>query len=98
MKDKKVQEATMAKSQFTQDQIMAVVLEINAEHTPKDLARKYGISRSTLYRWRARLADRRKPLSDHLRSLEIENSQLKSKIAELSLDYASLRIALVRDL
>ena len=88
----------MAKPQFTQDQILTVVLEINAEHALKDFARKHGVSRSTLYRWRAKLADKRKPLSDHLRSLEIENSQLKSQIAELSLEYASLRTALVRDL
>lgn len=52
----------MAKSQFTQEQIEAVVLEINAERAPKDIARKYGVSRSTLYRWRAKLADKRKPL------------------------------------
>ncbi|MBA5863410.1 MAG: transposase [Nitrospira sp. CR1.1] len=88
----------MAKPQFTQDQILTVVLEINAEHALKDFARKHGVSRSTLYRWRAKLADKRKPLRDHLRSLEIENSQLKSQIAELSLEYASLRTALVRDL
>jgi len=85
----------MAKSQFSQDQIMAVVLEISAERAPKDVARKYGVSRSTLYRWRSKLSDKRKPLGDHLRSLEIENRQLKSEIAELSLDYASLRTALV---
>ncbi|MCS6263311.1 MAG: transposase [Nitrospira sp.] len=87
----------MAKSQFTQEQMKAVVLEINAERAPKDVARKYGVSRSTLYRWRAKLADKRKPLGDHLLSLEIENGQLRSKIAELVLDYTSLRAALVND-
>lgn len=87
----------MAKPQFTQDQILTVVLEINAEHALKDFARKHGVSRSTLYRWRAKLADKRKPLGDHLLSLEIENGQLRSKIAELVLDYTSLRAALVND-
>ena len=49
--------ATMAKSRFTHDQIMAVVLEMNAERKPKDVARKYGVSTTTLYRWRARFAE-----------------------------------------
>lgn len=87
----------MAKSRFTHDRIMAVVLEIDAGRTLKDVSRKYGVSTTTLYRWRVKLADKRKPARDRLRSLEIENRRLKSKFAELALDYTSLRAALVKD-
>ncbi len=87
----------MAKSRFTHDQIMAVVLEIDAGRTLKDVSRKYGVSTTTLYRWRVKLADKRKPARDRLRSLEIENRRLKSKFAELALDYTSLRAALVKE-
>lgn len=76
---------------------MAFVLEINAERTPKDVARTHGVSTATLYRWRARLADKRKSSGDRLRSLAIENRRLKVKLAELALDYTSLRAALVKD-
>ena len=87
----------MANSRFTQDQMRAVVLEIDAGHTLKDVSQKYGVSRTTLYRWRVKLADKSKPARDRLRSLEIENHRLKSKFAELVLDYTSLRAALVKD-
>ena len=87
----------MAKSRFTPNQIMAVVLEINAERRPKDVARKYGVSPTTLYRWRAKLEDKANPPGDRVRLLENENRQLKSKFAELKLDYYSLRAALIKD-
>ena len=86
----------MAKLRFTHDQIMAVVLEMNAERKPKDVARKYGVSTTTLYRWRAMFAED-EPSGDRLRSLETENRQLKSKFAELKLDYYSLRAALIKE-
>lgn len=87
----------MAKSRFSHDQIMAVVLEIDEGCTLRDVSRKYGVSTTTLYRWRVKLADKSKPTRDRLRSLEIENHRLKSKFAELALDYTSLRAALVKD-
>lgn len=87
----------MAKSRFNNDQILAAVMEVNSERPMKDVARKYGISTTTLYRWRAKLADKKNPSGDRLRSLEIENRRLKSKFAELALDYTSLRAALVKD-
>lgn len=87
----------MAKSRFSQDQITAVVLEMNVARRPNEIARKYGISTTTLYRWRVKVADRRKASGDRLYSLESENRRLKNRIAELSLDYTSLRVALLKD-
>lgn len=87
----------MRKSRFTHDQITAAILEIDAGCTLRDVSQKYGVSRTTLYRWRVRLVEKRNPAVDRLRSLELENRRLKSKFAELALDYTSLRTALVRD-
>lgn len=87
----------MAKSRFTRDQIMAVIHEVDAGLTLKDVSQKYGVSTTTLYRWRGKLADEKNPAGDRLHSLEIENRRLKRKFAELSLDYSSLRAALIHD-
>ena len=86
----------MAKSRFTHEQIMAVILEMRAERKTKDVARKHGVSTTTLYRWRSKFAEDN-PSGDRLRSLETENRQLKSKFAELKLDYYSLRAALIKE-
>ena len=87
----------MKKSRFTHDQILAAILAMDAGCTITDVSRKYGVSKTTLYRWRVKLVEKRNPAMDRVRSLEIENRRLKSKFAELALDYTSLRAALVSE-
>lgn len=87
----------MAKSRFTQDQIRAIVREVEAGGSLKDISHKYGVSRTTMYRWTLKVGDNKTIDKDRLRLLEIENRRLKSKFAELVLDYTSLRAALVKE-
>jgi putative transposase len=87
----------MSRRRFTLDQISSILLEWDAGGKPKDLSRLYGISAQTLYRWRATYGKSNKHTKGRLRSLEIENRRLKQRFAELSLDYASLRTALIKD-
>ena len=87
----------MARPRLTPEQIRLLLLEIGAGRKVKDVSIHYGVSTATLYRWRAKYLDKRESVTDRLRSLEVENRRLKSKFAELTLDYASLRAALVKD-
>lgn len=91
----------MAKSRFTHDQIMAVIDEMSRGLTLKDLSRKYGVSTTTLSRWRVKLADRKpsrdSEFRDRVQLLETENRRLKRKFAELALDYTFLRAALIHE-
>jgi len=89
----------MSKLRFTQDQKAAIVSELNAGEMAAKLSRRYGVSIRTLYRWRARCVNGQQMNnhSDRLRLLEHENRQLKRQFAELTLDYATLRAALIRD-
>ncbi|TXG86845.1 MAG: hypothetical protein E6R14_02265 [Thermomicrobiales bacterium] len=87
----------MAKSRFTQHQIMAIVREMEQVRPLKALARKHGVSTATLHRWKLQVASDQGPTRERLRSLEVEHRRLKSKFAELSLDYLSLRAALLED-
>ena len=91
----------MAKSRFTHDQIMVVIDDMSRGLTLKDLSRKYGVSTTTLSRWRVKLADtkpsRDSEFRDRLQLLETENRRLKRKFAELTLDYTSLRAALIHE-
>lgn len=88
----------MLKSRFSPEQIKAVLLEIATGCSVRNVSQKYGVSTTTLYRWRARFPDKGQSTRERLRLLEIENRRLKSKFAELALDYTSLRTALVRDI
>lgn len=89
----------MSRLRFTQDQRAAIVSELNAGELAAELSRRYGVSISTLYRWRTKCAKNQQPAVDsqRLRSLEDENQRLKRQFAELTLDYATLRSALIRD-
>jgi putative transposase len=88
----------MLKPRFTQDQIRSIVSELVAGQMARELSRRYGISVSTLYRWRAKFAHEQQPADkERLRSLEDEHRRLKQQFAELTLDYATLRAALIRD-
>lgn len=87
----------MPKSRFSHDQIKAIVLEIGTAPTLKGLAHKHGISTATLHRWRLKVAKGQEPARQRLQSLEVEHRRLKNRYAELSLDYLSLRAALLKD-
>ena len=88
----------MPKARFTQNQIKAIVSELDAGQVAGEVSRRHGISLRTLYRWRAKFGDERPPDEKaRLRSLEDEHQRLKRRFAELTLDYATLRAALIRD-
>ena len=76
----------------------AIASELNAGRMARKISNRYGISISTLYRWRAKFADKHQLYDEKwVRSLEDENRRLKKQFAELTLDYATLRAALIRD-
>jgi putative transposase len=87
----------MSPSRYTREQIRKALEELKSGHTIKKVSRKYGMSTTTLYRWRVNLAPKKRLTNQHVRDLEVENRRLKNKFAELTLDYNSLRAALVKE-
>lgn len=89
----------MRKIRFTQAQRSAIVSELNAGGMVAEISRRYRVSISTLYRWRAKRANEQQPTaeSQRWRLLKDENQRLKRQFAELTLEYATLRSALIKD-
>ena len=73
--------AVMPKLRFTRDQIRVMVTELEAGQMAGEVSRRYGISISTLYRWREKFANERQ-LDDkeRVRSLEDEHRRLKKNL------------------
>ena len=82
----------MAKGKrYTQEQILAVLKEIEAGASIASVARSNGISDQTIYAWREKYSGMTKSDLAELRALQEENRRLKGLVAELSLDNAALK-------
>jgi putative transposase len=90
-------DASVRKAHFSERQRKQILQEGHTHGTVKQVCERYGISTRTFYRWQALSMGKKESEIMRLRDLERENRRLKQQIAELSLDYQSLRAALVKE-
>ena len=81
----------MRQSQFTEEQIIAILAEQERGLKTAEVCRKHGISPTTFYKWKAKyggldVSDARK-----LKSLETENARLKRLLADAMVDNSVLK-------
>ena len=87
----------MSKSRHTEAQIIAALKQVEAGRTVEDVARECGVSKHTIYGWKARFGGMEVNDAQRLRSLEDENSRLKRLVAELSLDREMLKAVIAKN-
>jgi putative transposase len=81
----------MRKSQFSEEQIIAILKQAEAGMRVADLCRQVGISEATFHRWRSKYGGLEVREAVRLRRLESENTRLKKLVAELTLDNQALK-------
>jgi putative transposase len=81
----------MKKSRFTAEQIVAILQEVASGRPGRQVARKHGITETTLYRWKRMYGGMRPTEAKRLRQLEEENRRLKRLVAEQALDMVALK-------
>ena len=82
----------MRKSRFTDEQIVAIVHESEREGvTVGQVAKKHGITKTTLFRWRKSFAGLDASQAAEPRRLQHENARLKKLGAERDLDIEILK-------
>ena len=88
----------MRKSKHTEAAIIAALKQVEAGRKVEDVAREVGVSKHTLYAWKAKYGGLEVNEAQRLRSLEDENSRLKRLVADLSLDREMLKAVISKNL
>ena len=89
---------TMKKSRFTEQQIISAIKENEAGVKPSQVARKHGISEATFYNWKAKYGGMDTSQLKRLKELEAENGRLKRMFADLSLTHEAFKDAVEKKL
>jgi putative transposase len=81
----------MKQTRYSQNQIIKILKEAETGLPILDLCRKYGISKSSYYKWKSKYGGLEVAEAERLKALEIENRRLKQMYADLSLEYQVLK-------
>ena len=80
----------------TEEQIIAVLKEVDAGAKLQDVVRRLGVSEQTYYRWKAKFGGVEVNDAKKLRALEDENRRLKTMVADQALDIQMLKAVVAK--
>ena len=86
----------MKRSQFSDEQILAIVREGEAGRKVADLCRVNGITEQTYYRLKAKYGGMELSEMQRLKQVEDENRRLKHIVAEQTLDIQALKAVVAK--
>jgi len=86
----------MKKSRYKEEQIIAVLKEVDAGAKLQDVVRRLGVSEQTYYRWKAKYGGMEVSDAKKLKSLEYENRRLKTMVADQALDIQMLKAVVAK--
>ena len=87
----------MSRSKHSEAQIIAALKQVEAGRTADDVARECGVSKHTIYAWKAKFGGMDASEAQKLRALEDENGRLKRLVADLSLDREMLKAVIAKN-
>ena len=76
----------MSKSRHTEAQIIGALKQVEGGRTAKEIAREQGVSRHTIYAWKAKYGGMDVSEAEEVKHLRDENVRPRKLVADLSLD------------
>jgi putative transposase len=81
----------MSKSKHTEAQMVAALKQMDVGRKAEDVAREVGMSKHTLYAWKAKYRGMEVSEAQEAKQLRDENARLKKLVADLSLEKDALQ-------
>ncbi|HEX3683196.1 MAG TPA: transposase [Bryobacteraceae bacterium] len=81
----------MGRGKHTEAQIIEALKQVEAGRSVEEVSRQYGVSKHTMYAWKAKYGGLEVSEAQEVKQLRDENSRLKRLVAELSLDKDALQ-------
>ena len=87
----------MSKTNHTEAQIIGALKQVEAGRRAEDVAREVGVSKHTIYAWKAKYGGMDVSEAQEVKRLREENARLKKLVADLSLDKDMLRSVIAKN-
>src|SRR5450631_4054064 len=84
-------EQYMSKSRHTEAQMIGALKQLEAGRKVEDVAREVGVSKHTIYAWKAKYGGMDVSEAQEAKQLRDENTKLKKLVVDLSLDKEMLK-------
>jgi putative transposase len=87
----------MSRGKHSEAEMITALKQVEAGRKVEDVAREVGVSKHTLYGWKAKYGGLEVSEAQRLRQLEDENGRLKKLVADLSLDREMLKAVIAKN-
>ena len=87
----------MSKSRHTEAQMIGALKQVEAGRKVEDAAREVGVSKHTLYAWKAKYGGMDVSQAQEAKQLRDENTKLKKLVVDLSLDKEMLKALIAKN-
>ena len=81
----------MSRSQHTEAQMIGALKQLEAGRKAEDIGREVGVSKHTIYAWKAKYGGMDVSQAQEAKQLRDENTRLRKLVADLSLDKDALQ-------
>ena len=81
----------MSKGKHSEAEMIAALKQMEAGRKAEDVAREVGVSKHTIYAWKAKYGGMEVSEAQEVKQLRDENARLKKLVADLSLDKDALQ-------
>jgi putative transposase len=87
----------MSKGNHSEAQMIGALKQLEAGRTAEDIGRELGVSKHTIYAWKAKYGGMTVSEAQEAKQLREENTRLKKLVVDLSLDKEMLKAVIAKN-